>query len=217
MSIAGDSVSSMTQTPDSAPLAEVIGRAVRDARRKRGEQWTQERLSEQLRAAGLDWSRNVVANLESGRLAKIDVRDLIAVALALGVTPLDLLAPDTGSQKVPETEVWPGTSFPPRVLRLWLMGADPLPWSLFNSWRGEAEETLARKLAEDAFVEGASLRGLREDLAALPTPEEFDRDNLPPEDHRKMVYDEIQGSLRMLQKHLDRLKHIEEEGPDGND
>lgn len=197
----------MTHEVSPVPLAEVIGRAVRDVRRSRGPHLTQERLAELLQQGGLDWSRNVIANLENGRLAKIDVRDVLAVARTLAVSPLDLLAPERGEGDEPlSIEVWRGMGYPAEIVRLWLMGAVATPWDAHISPGGQVEESLARQLAEAAFLKGSSLRDLRVDLAALPE----DMSVEDPVAGRRRLRREIQSGMAKLQAQLRRLEELEE-------
>ena len=154
-----DTVSLMTQNSDSRDLGLVIGESVQRARRSMKTEMTQEQLAARLRAGGVNWSRNVVANLESGRMSKVGVRDLLAVAAALEMSPLDLLAPrDAG-----DIEVVPGgTAWPAEVVRLWVSGAADTLHTAFNGQRhGEIYEEAAVELAREAMRAGSSLAGLR--------------------------------------------------------
>jgi transcriptional regulator with XRE-family HTH domain len=66
----------------------VIGR-VRTLRKARG--WTAERLAAEMRGRGIAWERSIVANLENGRRASLDVAELVALADLFGTTPAVLL------------------------------------------------------------------------------------------------------------------------------
>lgn len=87
-----------------------------------------EELAARMRHQGIPWRREVVANLETGRRDRLDVDELLALALVFGVPPITLLvdpAEETsviavGSESVPATEV-PATT----ALR-WLSSESPL-------------------------------------------------------------------------------------------
>lgn len=98
-----------------------------------------EGLAEQMRARGIPWRREVVANLETGRRDRLDVDELLALALVFGVPPMVLLvdpAEETavialGSDDGPATEV-PATT----ALR-WLSADSPLEQRLGALVRNE--------------------------------------------------------------------------------
>lgn len=91
-------------------MAARTGRAVRRAREAAG--LTALQLSDRTRDIGYPVHRTAIAKIENGlRAGKLDVAELIALALALGVPPIELIYPDLPDGPV---EVWPGqqaTSF----------------------------------------------------------------------------------------------------------
>jgi len=107
----------MTQDDVPTPLAQVVGRAVKDARKRAS--LSQEGLADRMWKAGIGWSRNQVANLESGRMARLDLREVLALAAALGLSPLELIAP-AGAGRIRVTEGIEGEA--PDV-RAWVAGA----------------------------------------------------------------------------------------------
>jgi transcriptional regulator with XRE-family HTH domain len=112
------------QPPDAQPAVgpvETIARRVRELRRRRG--WSAAQLAEQLRAAGLDWDRNIVANLETGRRASVSVGELLALAYVLNVAPVHLLVPL--DNKTPY-QVTPILAEPAWAIRRWVGGRRPL-------------------------------------------------------------------------------------------
>lgn len=92
-------------------------RRLRDARG-----WSAQRLADELAAIGVPLDRSVIANLENGRRASVDVQELLALALAFGVTPAALLV-DLDADQV---DVTPTTRATPLELLLWLQGRVPL-------------------------------------------------------------------------------------------
>jgi transcriptional regulator with XRE-family HTH domain len=60
-----------------------IGRKIYSARRELGKDFTQEKLAEELRKYGVEIQRTWVADLESGRLKKIDRAKLEALSKSL--------------------------------------------------------------------------------------------------------------------------------------
>lgn len=81
-----------------------------------------------MRDQGIPWRREVVANLETGRRDRLDVDELLALALVFDVPPITLLvdpAEETvvlalGSEDVPATEV------PAATAMRWLSAESPL-------------------------------------------------------------------------------------------
>jgi len=87
----------MTQTQTRTPtwdeaLHQRIAEAIRKARAGKSAQ----ELADATRALGYPLSRAQIANYESGRKRNLDLAELIVIATALGVAPLDLLFPDAG-------------------------------------------------------------------------------------------------------------------------
>lgn len=91
-------------------LAARVGGAVRKARESAG--LTAAQLSERTRDIGYPVHRIAISKIENGaRAGKLDVAELVALARALGVPPIELIYPDLPDGPV---EVWPGrkaTSF----------------------------------------------------------------------------------------------------------
>jgi transcriptional regulator with XRE-family HTH domain len=100
---------------------ETIAQRVKELRRKRG--WSAAQLAEQLRGVGLDWDRNIVANLETGRRANVSVSELLALAQVLTVAPMHLLVPLDNEQPY---QVTPTQAEPAWVVRGWIAGVWPL-------------------------------------------------------------------------------------------
>jgi transcriptional regulator with XRE-family HTH domain len=132
----------MTQHADDRPAArpvETIARRVREVRRRRGLSAAQ--LAERLREVGIPWDRNIVANLETGRRASVDVGELLALADALNVAPVHLLIPpnepDEGERLY---QVTPTRAAPVPLVRAWARGELPLPGTSVRGFYSEVPE-----------------------------------------------------------------------------
>ncbi|MDP9340606.1 MAG: helix-turn-helix transcriptional regulator [Actinomycetota bacterium] len=96
-------------------LNEAIAEGVRELRASRG--WTQDRLADRLRAAGfLGWTRAMVGALETRR-RQVSAGDLVALSVAFGVHPQDLLPARSGPVVLDD-----GTAVPLEAVRLALGG-----------------------------------------------------------------------------------------------
>jgi transcriptional regulator with XRE-family HTH domain len=112
----------MTQNPEARPVQTVAER-VKEVRTRRG--LSAARLAERLRSVGLEWDRSVVANLENGRRASIDVAELLALAAVLDVAPVHLLVPtDEG-----DYQATPTITVDTVTARAWVRGFQGLPGS----------------------------------------------------------------------------------------
>jgi transcriptional regulator with XRE-family HTH domain len=66
----------MTHDRQAARPVQTVARRVRELREKR--RLSAAQLAERLQQVGLDWDRNIVANLENGRRASLGVDELLA-------------------------------------------------------------------------------------------------------------------------------------------
>jgi transcriptional regulator with XRE-family HTH domain len=115
----------MTQNTEDRPAArpvETVARRMKEVRRRRG--YSAAQLAERMRAAGVEWDRNIVANLETGRRASVDVAELLALAYVLAVAPVHLLIP-TDDELAPY-HVTPSSAVRAGRARAWVRGDDPL-------------------------------------------------------------------------------------------
>lgn len=97
-------------------------------RRRAGLDWTAERLAEEMTAAGVPWTRDIVVNLENGRRKTLAVHELLALAWVLDVaSPVDLIAPPgyAGTEPFPVTPV---TTATPEQVRAWFTGKPLRRW-----------------------------------------------------------------------------------------
>lgn len=137
--------------PTAATVADNVKR-VRFARRL-----TQEGLSERLREIGRPIPPASIGKIEIG-LRQVDVDDLMALAVALDVSPLGLLLPRTatGEELVEVT----GMNGPAILLWLWSAGR--------SSWKADTVGMTVRRVYPDDIAEVSLPRWL--DLLAVPRP-----------------------------------------------
>lgn len=99
----------------------VVAKRVRELRRRR--EWSAERLAEELTKLGIEWNRGVVTKLETGRRESVSVAELLALALALDVAPVNLLV----SLDDQPYQVTPNRVAGADQVRSWVRGQVPLP------------------------------------------------------------------------------------------
>jgi len=103
---------------------QVFARQLRRLRKKRG--WSQKQLADLLQAQDVAINRATIARIESEpdgtRAHNISVEDLLAVAIALGVNPVELFVP----QEADEVLSVGKTKLTPAEARDWLRQKRPL-------------------------------------------------------------------------------------------
>jgi transcriptional regulator with XRE-family HTH domain len=107
---------------DLGPTA-VVARRVKELRTKRG--WSAERLAQEMRGAGIDWSRGIVAKIESERRQGVSVAELFALSYVLNVSPVHMLVPPDDGEK--PYRVTPEVTAPAAQVREWVRGYGLLP------------------------------------------------------------------------------------------
>lgn len=107
----------MTQSGWPARLTHVIAGEVRRYRKQR--KMSAQQLSERCTKLGLEISRSTIADLENGRRTALAVAELLILARALGVVPVQLLSP-VGQREM--LEVLPGQLVPTDSAMEWLTG-----------------------------------------------------------------------------------------------
>ena len=110
----------VTQDDDwSARIARLVAREIRRYRESQQPRMSVQRLAD--RTAELDMAipRSVLANLESGRRETVSVAEVLALAAALNVSPIELICP-VGFDK--ETEMLPGRMMEPLSAMRWFTG-----------------------------------------------------------------------------------------------
>lgn len=95
-------------------MAAEIGRSVRMIRARRG--LSAEHLSVRCAELGHAIPRNTIANLENGRKETVPVHELVILAAALGVSPVELVYPVGRADKVEEL---PGKEQDPLMAAEW--------------------------------------------------------------------------------------------------
>jgi hypothetical protein len=106
-------------------------------------------LAERLRQVGLDWDRNIVANLENGRRASLGVDELLALALVLEVAPVHLLVPLEDEQPY---QVTPTRVEPVGLVRDLIRGAAALDGMDERAFFSEVPEHEWQQMAERTRV-----------------------------------------------------------------
>jgi transcriptional regulator with XRE-family HTH domain len=88
---------------------------------RRLKEWTQPELADRCQAAGLDWDRSIIANVEGNRRSSITVHEVFALAHVFSVPPAALLFPVKSGQPV---EVADGLALHPGLALRWFVGDD---------------------------------------------------------------------------------------------
>lgn len=102
-------------------MADRFGQAVSAERKRRG--WTAAKLSERTRELGYPMHRIAISKIETGsRSGKLDVAEVITLALALELPPVELLFAELPDGKV---EVWPGVESSSIEALQWFSGDAP--------------------------------------------------------------------------------------------
>lgn len=128
-------LSTMENEKSQGPTGDRVSSNVKEARRIRG--YDLKELSKRLDSLGHPINFNGLSRIEN-RLRRVDSGDLIALALALDVTPDWLLfGPDSSSSKVPLTKAFSTSS---RKIWNWATGTEPL----LDKTRPEAWRALVR-------------------------------------------------------------------------
>ncbi|MFC9761380.1 helix-turn-helix domain-containing protein [Rhodococcus jostii] len=105
----------MAQTAWAEETITRIARAIREARGERSAQWLADRTAE----LGHPISRVAISNLEVGRKSGLDIADLIILARALEVSPVQLIYPGLMDEPV---EVVPQQSISSADALFWFTG-----------------------------------------------------------------------------------------------
>lgn len=113
---------------DLGPIGVQVQQAVRDLRNARNLSYAE--LSRRLADLGRDIPPLGLRRIESGD-RRVDVDDLAALAVALNVSPLALLLPQSDSSVVPEGDKFPASA-------IWNWGAGRLPLQFDNDNKAES-------------------------------------------------------------------------------
>lgn len=115
----------------SARFTRSVAEQIHRHRKARG--WSAQKLSDACTKLGMEFPRSTLADLESGRRAHISVAELIVIAHALNVPPLQLIFPVGCSA---ESEVLPGQPQPAFQSAQWFTGEGPFPGGDYSYTRG---------------------------------------------------------------------------------
>ena len=111
----------VTQNDDdwSARVARLIAREVRRYREDRQPKMSMQQLADRTAELGMPIPRSVLANLESGRRETVSAAEVLVLAAALDVAPIELVCP-VGFDK--QTEMLPGRMMDPLAAMRWFTG-----------------------------------------------------------------------------------------------
>jgi len=112
--------------PEDQPdgFTRALARRVRQIREGMpGGKWSAEDLARRVTDLGVPMTREQITKLETGRRQAITVEQAAALALALGVSPTNLLLPEDESEYV---QVVPVLALPAEWVREWMYGRQPL-------------------------------------------------------------------------------------------
>ena len=118
-------------TPKRVPLGPVGGYVIRNFAQLLG-RLTYKELSDRLSQLGRPIPTLGLSRIEKGN-RRVDVDDLVALAIALGVNPVALLIPE-GAESDEEIELTAEVRVPARVARDWINGRIPLPEHEAVTW-----------------------------------------------------------------------------------
>ena len=130
----------VTQNDDwPADVARLVAREVRRYREVQRPRMSAQQLAERTAELGMPIPRSVLANLESGRRDTVSVAEVLVLAAALDVAPVDLICP-VGFDK--QTEMLPGRPMDPLSAMRWFTGERKLDvhdgaWTMRTPGSGE--------------------------------------------------------------------------------
>jgi len=110
----------VTQDDDwPARMARLVAREVRRYREAQLPRMSAQQLSDRTAELGMPIPRSVLANLESGRRETVSVAEVLVLAAALNIAPIELICP-VGFDK--QTEMLPGRMMDPLGAMRWFTG-----------------------------------------------------------------------------------------------
>ncbi len=114
----------MTQNGDwPTRAAQLVAREVRRYREAQRPKMSMQKLADRTAELGVAIPRSVLANLESGRRETVSVAEVLVLAAALNVAPIELMCP-VGFDK--QTEMLPGRMMDPLDAMRWFTGEQKL-------------------------------------------------------------------------------------------
>jgi transcriptional regulator with XRE-family HTH domain len=112
-------------------MARLVAREVRRYREMQRPRMSAQQLADRTAELGMPIPRSVLANLESGRRDTVSVAEVLVLAAALNVAPIDLICP-VGFDK--QTEMLPGRMMDPLSAMRWFTGEWKLDLSDDGAW-----------------------------------------------------------------------------------
>ena len=110
----------VTQDDDwSARVARLVAREVRRYRERRQPRMSVQQLADRTAELGMPIPRSVLANLESGRRETVSTAEVVILAAALDIAPIELISPVGFDQQV---EMLPGRMMDPLSATRWFTG-----------------------------------------------------------------------------------------------
>jgi hypothetical protein len=100
-------------------MARLVAREVRRYRESQQPKMSAQQLADRTAELGMPIPRSVLANLESGRRETVSVAEVLVLAAALGVAPIELISPVGFDQ---QTEMLPGREMDPLSAMRWFTG-----------------------------------------------------------------------------------------------
>ncbi len=100
-------------------MARLVAREVRRYREAQRPKMSGRQLADRTAELGMPIPRSVLANLESGRRETVSVAEVLVLAAALNVSPVELMCP-VGFDK--RAEMLPGRTTDPREAVRWFTG-----------------------------------------------------------------------------------------------
>jgi transcriptional regulator with XRE-family HTH domain len=120
-----------------ARVARLVAGEVRRHRRMRRPRMSMQQLADRTDELGMPIPQSVLANLESGRRDTVSVAEVLVLAAALNVAPIDLICP-VGFDK--QAEMLPGRAMAPLIARRWFTGMWKLDIGDAGAWTMRAPD-----------------------------------------------------------------------------
>jgi len=143
---------------NAGPTSETVREHAKRMRKSRG--WSLAAVCERMTEAGRPFAISSLSEIENGK-RRVDVDDLIALAAALGVSPLWMLMPDASAKDEPIAVTGVGAMDANRYWE-WLRAENPLPGS-----RDHAEHTRFMLDNQPGFITGPYFAALDLMMAEL--------------------------------------------------
>lgn len=154
----------MAVTPDGwqARLTQTVAREIR--RHRDRQKLSAQQLADRTAELGMPIPRNVLANLESGRRGTVSVAEILVVAAALGVAPMELICPVGYDEQL---ETLPGRTMDPLTASRWIDGELVLdvsgPKTMLRA--PKAGDESGTRLAEQHAATVAEVEGVEAEVA----------------------------------------------------